>query len=75
MPPSTPTRSGLAYIALAAAGTIWGTTFLFGKIAMEELAVGHMLVYRFLIGSLALVPIAWTSWQPIRRADRTVSGR
>jgi drug/metabolite transporter (DMT)-like permease len=68
MPPSTSTHSGVAYIALAAAGTIWGTTFLFGKIALQELAVGHMLLYRFTIGSIAFGPIAWVSWHPIRRA-------
>jgi drug/metabolite transporter (DMT)-like permease len=68
MPPSTPTRSGVAYLALAAAGTLWGTTFLFGKMALDELAVGHMLLYRFVIGSIAFAPIAWTSWRPIRRA-------
>jgi len=59
----------LAYVALALAGICWGTGFLFGKIALEELSVSHMLLYRFTIGSLALAPVAWTSWAPIRRAQ------
>jgi drug/metabolite transporter (DMT)-like permease len=65
MPHSTP---ALAYIALSAAGICWGTGFLFGKMALDELSVGHMLLYRFAIGSIAFVPIAWTSWTPIPRA-------
>jgi drug/metabolite transporter (DMT)-like permease len=66
MPRSTP---ALAYAALSIAGICWGTGFLFGKMALDELSVGHMLLYRFAIGSIAFVPIAWTSWAPIHRAE------
>ena len=69
MPDSTPPRNGLAHAALAAAGIIWGTPFLFAKIALDELPVGHMLLYRFVIGSIAFVPVAWATWRPIPRAD------
>src|SRR4029078_11079832 len=69
MPDSTPPRNGLAHAALAAAGIIWGTPFLFAKIALDELPVGHMLLYRFVIGSIAFVPAAWATWRPIPRAD------
>ncbi len=41
------------------AGCLWGTSFLCGKIAFRELNVAHMLLYRFLIASAGLAPIAW----------------
>jgi drug/metabolite transporter (DMT)-like permease len=49
---------GTAYAALAAAGCLWGTGFFFGKIDLAEMSVGHMLLYRFLFASVALVPVA-----------------
>ena len=30
------------------AGCLWGTGFFFGKIALAEMSVGHMVLYRFL---------------------------
>ncbi len=50
----------VAYGILAFSACLWGTGFLFGKIALRELAVGHMLLYRFAFGSLGLLPfVAW----------------
>jgi drug/metabolite transporter (DMT)-like permease len=37
---------------------LWSTGFFFGKIALEELKVGHMVFYRFLFGCFGLVPFA-----------------
>ena len=45
-----------AFAALAAAGSLWGTGFLFGKWALEELSVGQMVFYRFLFASLGFAP-------------------
>lgn len=44
--------------ACAAAGTIWGCGFYFGKIALREISVGHMVLYRFLFACVVMVPIA-----------------
>ena len=43
-----PTRALIGYGACALAGCLWGTGFFFGKIALAEMAVGHMVLYRFL---------------------------
>ncbi len=56
------TRSGrwAAYGVLAFSACLWGSGFLFGKIALRELSVGHMLLYRFGFGSVGLLPfVAW----------------
>jgi drug/metabolite transporter (DMT)-like permease len=48
----------LGYAACAAAGSLWGTGFYFGKLALAEMAVGHMVLYRFLFACLGLLPVA-----------------
>lgn len=57
------------YLALAAAGCLWGTGFFFGKIALAEMGVGHMLVYRFLFACLGLLPVAFRLHAVPRRED------
>jgi drug/metabolite transporter (DMT)-like permease len=55
-------RSGgraLGYSALATAGSLWGTGFVFGKWALEQLTVGQMVFLRFLFASLGLLPVIW----------------
>jgi drug/metabolite transporter (DMT)-like permease len=47
----------LGYGACALAGCLWGTGFYFGKIALAEMGVGHMVLYRFLFACLALLPL------------------
>ncbi|MGH9587207.1 MAG: DMT family transporter [Acidobacteriaceae bacterium] len=47
----------LGYGSCALAGTCWGTGFYFGKIALTQLSVGHMVLYRFLFACLALLPV------------------
>src|SRR5215813_8065039 len=42
------TRALLGYGACALAGCLWGMGFFFGKIALAEMSVGHMVLYRFL---------------------------
>ena len=49
--------TALGYGACALAGTLWGTGFYFGKIALTELSVGHMVFYRFLFACLGFLPM------------------
>jgi drug/metabolite transporter (DMT)-like permease len=58
-----------AYAALAAAGCLWGTGFLLGKIALTELAVPHMILYRLSLAACAFLPILLVRRVPIRRGD------
>jgi drug/metabolite transporter (DMT)-like permease len=54
--------------SLATAGCLWGTGFLFGKIAFAEMNVSENVGYRFIFGSLALLPVLWH--RPVRLRDR-----
>jgi drug/metabolite transporter (DMT)-like permease len=47
----------MGYAACALAGCIWSTGFYFGKIALAEMSVGHMVLYRFLFACLGMWPI------------------
>jgi drug/metabolite transporter (DMT)-like permease len=38
---------------------LWGTGFFFGKIALREMSVAHMVLYRFLFACMVLVPLVW----------------
>ena len=50
---------GRAFAALATAGCLWGTGFVFGKWALTELSVGHLVLYRFLFAAIGFAPITW----------------
>lgn len=43
-------------LALATAGCLWGTGFLFGKIALNEMSVSNMVLFRFAFTCVGLVP-------------------
>ncbi|MFL6303268.1 MAG: DMT family transporter [Candidatus Sulfotelmatobacter sp.] len=64
-------RSGhlLAAFSLALAGCLWGTGFLFGKIAMTEMTVSENVAFRFLSGAVLLLPVVTRSWKPYRGKD------
>ncbi len=47
----------LGYGACAAAGGLWSTGFLFGKIALRSMSSDDMVLYRFLFGCAALLPV------------------
>jgi drug/metabolite transporter (DMT)-like permease len=47
----------LGYGACALAGCLWGTGFYWGRVAMDEMSVEHMVLYRFLFASLGMLPI------------------
>src|ERR1035437_198360 len=50
---------GVGYGACALAGCLWGTGFFFGKIALTEMGVAHMVFYRFMFACVALAPLVW----------------
>jgi drug/metabolite transporter (DMT)-like permease len=52
---------GLGFAACAAAGALWGCSFLAGKIALLETDFAHMILYRFLFAVLALAPFLVTN--------------
>jgi drug/metabolite transporter (DMT)-like permease len=62
-------RHVIASISLALAGSLWGTGFLFGKIAMGEMTVAENVTFRFLAGAAALTPIVVRHWTPYRGKD------
>ncbi|AXC14642.1 Permease of the drug/metabolite transporter (DMT) superfamily [Acidisarcina polymorpha] len=49
----------MGYVACASAGCLWSAGFYFGKIALGQMGVGHMVLYRFLFACLGLSPILW----------------
>jgi drug/metabolite transporter (DMT)-like permease len=51
----------LGYAACAMAGCLWGTGFYFGRLALNEMSVEHMVLYRFLFACVGMVPIALMS--------------
>jgi len=50
----------LGFLACALASSFWGCGFFFGKIALAEMNVGAMVLYRFLFAALALAPLLFT---------------
>jgi drug/metabolite transporter (DMT)-like permease len=48
----------LGYGACSMAGCLWGTGFYFGRLALNEMSVEHMVLYRFLFASLGMLPVA-----------------
>lgn len=55
---SLPQTPLLGYGACALAGTLWGTGFYFGRIALDEMSVGHMVLYRLWFAALGMLPVA-----------------
>jgi drug/metabolite transporter (DMT)-like permease len=66
-------RTALGYAACAIAGCLWSTGFYFGKIALAEMSVGHMVLYRFLFACIGLGPILLR--RGIREAERLTAGQ
>ena len=50
----------LGFAACTLASCFWGCGFFFGKIALAEMNVGHMVLYRFLFAVLVLLPLLFT---------------
>ncbi|HLI04058.1 MAG TPA: DMT family transporter [Terracidiphilus sp.] len=55
---STGSRRLLGYLACALAGSLWGTGFFWGRLALNEMSVEHMVLYRFFFASLGIAPVA-----------------
>jgi drug/metabolite transporter (DMT)-like permease len=47
----------LGYGACAVAGCLWGTGFYFGRLALNEMSVEYMVLYRFLFALLGMLPV------------------
>jgi drug/metabolite transporter (DMT)-like permease len=62
----------MGFAACAAAGALWGTGFFFGKIALREVAVGHMVLYRFLFAVIPMLPLARSRGDRWSRRDWTI---
>lgn len=56
-------------LALASAGCLWGTGFLFGKFALRELSVPHMILYRLALSCVAFLPVLLLNLAPIKKRD------
>jgi drug/metabolite transporter (DMT)-like permease len=59
----------LGYAACAAAGTLWGTGFYFGRLALNEMSVEYMVLYRFLFASLGMLPVMLANRVRLNRAE------
>jgi drug/metabolite transporter (DMT)-like permease len=57
-------RRTVPVLALATAGCLWGTGFLFGKIALSEMPVASMVLFRFVFACIALLPLFRTRSRP-----------
>jgi drug/metabolite transporter (DMT)-like permease len=57
-PATAPPSSFLGYGACALAGSLWGTGFYWGRLALDEMSVSHMVIFRFLFASLGMLPVA-----------------
>jgi drug/metabolite transporter (DMT)-like permease len=56
----------LGYGACFVAGCLWGTGFYFGRLALNEMSVESMVLYRFLFASLGMLPAAVMYWRRLR---------
>ena len=54
----SPRVAFLGYGACAIAGCLWGTGFYFGRLALNEMSVEHMVLYRFLFACVGMLPVA-----------------
>ncbi len=50
----------LGYGACALAGVLWGTGFYWGRLALDEMNVEHMVLYRFLFACVGMAPVMAT---------------
>jgi drug/metabolite transporter (DMT)-like permease len=50
------------YLALSAAGACWGLGLPFGELTLRETDAAHMILLRFAVAGLAVLP--WTLWRP-----------
>lgn len=70
--PATAQSRTLGFLACGGAGALWGTGFYFGKIALREMSVGHMVLYRFLFALIPALPVAMRRTKPWSRRDWSI---
>src|ERR1700676_185724 len=51
----------LGYGACAMAGCLWGTGFYFGRLALDEMSVEYMVLYRFLFACVGMLPVVFVN--------------
>ncbi len=56
-PQTSPRLQWLGYGACALAGSLWGTGFYWGRLALDEMSVEHMVLYRFAFACLGMAPV------------------
>ena len=54
----SPRLAFLGYGACLIAGSLWGTGFYFGRLALNEMSVEYMVLYRILFACLGVLPVA-----------------
>jgi drug/metabolite transporter (DMT)-like permease len=59
----------LGYGACALAGCLWGTGFYFGRLALNEMSVEYMVLYRFLFACLGMLPVALANRVRLTRSE------
>jgi drug/metabolite transporter (DMT)-like permease len=59
----------LGYGACALAGCLWGTGFYFGRLALNEMSVEYMVLYRFLFACVGVVPVLLLNRAPLTRGE------
>jgi drug/metabolite transporter (DMT)-like permease len=55
----SPRLAFLGYGACLIAGCLWGTGFYWGRLALNEMSVEYMVLFRFLFASLGMLPVAF----------------
>ena len=50
----------IGFAACALASVFWGCGFFFGKIALAEMGVGSMVLYRFIFATIGMLPLLFT---------------
>lgn len=59
----------LGYGACALAGCLWGTGFYWGRLALNEMSVESMVLYRFLFACVVMLPVALVYRERFNFAD------
>ncbi len=57
------------YGACALAGTLWGTGFYWGRLALDEMSVESMVLYRFLFACLGMLPVLFAHRPRFTRSE------
>jgi drug/metabolite transporter (DMT)-like permease len=58
----------LGYGACALAGCLWGTGFYLGRLALNEMSVEHMVLYRFFFACMGMLPVLF--YHSLRAGER-----